>query len=624
MIEKLVLMPVPRMITRLDGEFCFEPDQFINLSTAQKDEILFTARRLRNVINDQFNLNWQLSIGWEVPQKRVGVKLLIDPSQVTQPQGYELKISSEGMEIIGHDAAGVYYGTCTLNQLVKQAANQHLPNLKILDWPDFPNRGVMLDVSRNKVPKMETLFDLVDRLSSWKINQLQLYTEHTFAYHNHPEVWADSSPFTGEEILELDDFCRLRFVELVPNQNSFGHMARWLKHERYAHLAEINGPFTSPWGPMTGPYSLSPANQGSISLIRSLYDELLPNFSSRMFNVGCDETIDLGQGQSKALCEKSGTWRVYLDFLLEIYKEVSRRGFTMQFWGDIIIQHPDLVSELPRDVVALLWGYEADHPFDLQGESMASAGIPFYVCPGTSSWLTLAGRTKNALGNLLNAAENGLKHGAVGYLNTDWGDLGHWQTLPISYLGFISGAGFSWCLDSNRLVDISKALSWMAFEDQTGITGKMLYDLGNAYLEIGLELENSTVLFWLLRKNLPEIRESNYQISEEKILQTKSVIEKAASLISSAQIRRGDSGLIQRELNLTTRLLLHACRRYQLVDNQNPKEKRWITQELLADIKDLSAEYKTIWLERNRPGGLSESVTGFQELIDEYESLQFP
>lgn len=83
----------------------------------------------------------------------------------------------------------------------------------------------------------------------------------------------------------------------------------------------------------------------------------------------------------------------------------------MMFWGDIILQQPDLISRLPKDSIALEWGYEADHPFDADGAKFTEAGVPFYVCPGTSSWNSLVGRTDNALGNLLNAAENGLKQG---------------------------------------------------------------------------------------------------------------------------------------------------------------------------------------------------------------------
>ncbi len=87
----------------------------------------------------------------------------------------------------------------------------------------------MLDISRCKVPQMRTLFRMVEKMAAMKLNQLQLYTEHTFAFQNHPQVWKAASPMTAEEILELDAHCRKHFIELVPNFNSFGHWERWLK-----------------------------------------------------------------------------------------------------------------------------------------------------------------------------------------------------------------------------------------------------------------------------------------------------------------------------------------------------------------------------------------------------------
>ena len=56
----------------------------------------------------------------------------------------------------------------------RQVWGDHWPTALLSDWPDFPDRGVMLDVSRDKVPKMETLYGLIDRLACWKINQVQL------------------------------------------------------------------------------------------------------------------------------------------------------------------------------------------------------------------------------------------------------------------------------------------------------------------------------------------------------------------------------------------------------------------------------------------------------------------
>jgi hexosaminidase len=473
-------------------------------------------------------------------------------------------------------------------------------------------------VSRDKVPTLETTLALVDMLAGWKINQVQLYTEHTFAYRNHPDVWAQASPFTGEDILTLDAYCRERHVELAPNQNSFGHMTRWLIHDRYAPLAEVIGPFETPWGhKMEGPFSLCPLDPGSLDLMAGLYDELLPHFSSRLFNVGCDETIDVGQGRSKAAVAAQGEGRVYLDFLLKIYREVKARGRTMQFWGDIIIQHPELIPELPKDTLALEWGYEANHPFDAHGAQFAAAGVPFYVCPGTSSWCSVGGRTDNALGNLLNAAENGIKHGAVGYLNTDWGDAGHWQFLPISYLGFAAGAAYSWALEANRPVDMAAAVSLHAFGDATGTIGRVAYDLGNAYKAGGLVPPNSSILFQSLQTPLADIQAqaTRYGLTRAAFDCAAEAINQAMAPLPGAAMTTPDAALIVREFKNTARLLSHACRRGLLGIGALDATSG---PALAADMQEIIAEYRPLWLARNRTGGLVDSVARLEKDRAEY------
>ena len=235
--------------------------------------------------------------------------------------------------------------------------------------------------------------------------------EHTFAYRNHPEVWAQATPFTGEDILKLDAFCRQRHVELVPNQNSLGHTERWLKHERYHHLAECPDGFEPPWGGHSPATTLNPLDPGSIELMASLYDELLPHFTSKLFNVGGDEPWELGKGKSKSEVEARGG-RVYLDYITKLHNEVTTRGHKMQFWGDIIVHHPDLVPELPKDVTAMLWGYEggekAAAEWERQCTLLEQSGVPFYVSPGTSSWNSIAGRSDNAIDNCRISAISGL------------------------------------------------------------------------------------------------------------------------------------------------------------------------------------------------------------------------
>jgi len=278
---------------------------------------------------------------------------------------------------------------------------------------------------------METLRQIVDLLAKLGYTQFQLYTEHTFAYKGHEPVWCEASPMTPSEVVELDAYCAARGIELVPNQNSFGHLENWLRHPGYNELAEA-----PKGGTKTGNYTLKypmclcPTDPRSVSFLAGLYDQLFPCFRSRLVNVGCDETMELkdqnkpGIGRSAAVIAEKGYVRVYVDFLKKIHGLVAERGHTMMFWGDIILHHPEFLPDLPEDVVVLNWGYEANHPFEAQTAEFEMAKRRFYVCPGTSAWGTLSGRTDNMMANIDNAVTAGFRHGMSGVLLADWGDCG--------------------------------------------------------------------------------------------------------------------------------------------------------------------------------------------------------
>ncbi len=539
--------------------------------------------------------------GGHVPNTTL-VSESIDTAAVARPQGYRIEIAPGRIDVIGRDDAGLFYARQTLMQL-RRSHPIELPVGTIEDWPDFPVRGVMLDVSRDKVPTMATLFGIIDLLAELKVNQLQLYTEHTFAYAQHREVWKDASPLTAAEVRHLDAYCRTRFIDLVPNQNSFGHMERWLRHPRYEPLAEKPDGFTFPWGTHhAGGFSLNPLDPRSLELVEGLYDELLPNFTSRLFNIGCDETFDLGLGKSKAECERRGKERVYLDFLLKIHDAVTRRGRTMQFWGDIILHKPELIPQLPRDVIALNWGYEFDHPFDTEAAAFARAGVPFYVCPGTGSWLSISGRTDVALGNLRNAAENGLKHGAVGYLVTDWGDYGHLQYLPISYLGLAAGAALSWCYETNRDAPLTDALDLHVFRDAAGGMGRLVHDFGNVYQAVRERLKMSSRLFWTLVGGEDRLRLFK-DVTAEEYDEVEARINAAVAPLEEARMDRPDALLIRDELRNAAAMLRYACERgrRRLRDGQLPPRPD-------PALEPIVAEHRQLWLARNRPGGLESSV----------------
>jgi hypothetical protein len=526
-------------------------------------------------------------------------------------EGYAITIDRKGVRIEFREAAGLGVAMATMRQLLRQYGRR-LPCLKIRDWPDFARRGVMLDISRGRVPKLETLLELVGHLADFKINEFQLYTEHTFAYSKYKSVWQSWGALTGEEIRKLDARCQQLGIDLVPNQNSFGHLRQFLEHPRLTKLAEVSGPYPDYSGEFVRrPSTLAPDHPGTLPFLRGLYDELLPNFSSRFFNVGCDETWDLGRGRSKMLCATKGQGRVYLDFLKQIHREVSARGKRMMFWGDIILKYPKLIKELPRDVIALNWGYEADHLFDREAALFARAKIPFYICPGTSTWQTLIGRHDNALANLRAAAQAGHRHGAIGYLITDWGDGGHPQPLAASYLPYLAGASLSWCAKTFDEAKLIPVLSRDVFKDPTRNAAKAAFALGRVHRKLKFAVPNETPLGTVIAVPPPEQHElfcrngmkHHAWVSRKNIRATLKEIEKQRAGLRRAKPSGKVENILLQELDLAARMAAQSCQlmlwqQAQAAKN-NPEAKR-VARTGIRELQKLEKDFNAYWPLRNK------------------------
>jgi len=603
------LFPIPRKAAQLPGHWIV-PEKGFAAFEGERDDVNPASRRIMRC----FVTGWRpLEDRKSLPAIRFRI---LPPPEAEAPdtpkaQSYRLRIFPTGVLAEAPDKAGLFYAAVTLAHLIDKANGKPVPCCDIEDWPDFPVRGVMLDISRDKVPSRTTLVRLIDQLANLKFNHFQLYMEHTFAYGRHQRISYNATPLPAREIRFLDEYCANRCIEFVPNQNSFGHMERWLAHPHYAHLAELpQGGAPLPWGGVQEyPSALCPTDPRTFEFLAGLYDELLRNFTSRTFNVGCDEVFDLlGNGRSHQQVKKHGVGRVYLDYLLRLHQMVSERGFRMAFWGDMVMSHPRLLPKVPKDALVLEWGYEADHPFNARCKKLAAAGLPFYVCPGTSSWNSLSGRTDNMFANLLSAAKNGMKHGAGGYIVCDWGDWGHWHPLALSYPGFTCAAGLSWCIKTNRKAP------WAAAADTHFADGfgKLLFDLGDLYRLCGATRANGTELFHILSK--PLTRPIAPEVTPENL---RRICARLDELI--APIPDDDdiySTILTQELRHVISLVRMACHKGLAMLDGTIAEPA-VRKALRNEMNELIDSHHFVWLERNTKGGLDDSTKRFERIRDE-------
>ncbi len=634
--EILNLIPVPQKVQFTGGHFEFP--QLMVYSVA--DSLKMTVGELLKIIP-----------GTKIKNSDSGCNILFKFNKTLHEQGYNMDIKPERITIEYSSKQGLYYSLVSL-KVLKQNYSGTIPCVALEDSPDLAVRGLMLDISRDKVPTEETLIGILQMITDLKYNHFELYIEgFSFAYPSFKELWeGKETPVTGAEIQELDSFCRNHFIDFVPNQNSLGHMMSWLATDKFKDLAECPKGYKL-MGLMNVKSTLDPTDPGSLKLVTEMTDDLLPNFTSPNFNVNLDEPFELGKGKSKELCRKKGEGQVYLDYALRMHDIAASRNKKMLMWGDIVMKHPELIPRIPKDITLLDWGYESSYPYERHCKTLQASGLAYMVCPGTNSWTSITGRTDNMLATIEVATKNGVKYGAKGMLITDWGDMGHWQYLPVSYAGYTAGAALSWNSGSAKDMPLSAFLNSYIFKDADSVMGDLVLDMGRYNRYEGIPLFNMTTTSLSLQFGLRDrlmisaifekvmigITDLMKDLAPEMITVLKekyenrlpfdykgmqNFIDSREALLLKARIGTPDSLTVRDEyfnaiklLRLGTGLQSYLQFRSTLgVDEEKSQ---------LKNLSELGKEYleenHRLWLIRNKPGGYDRSTAVLNTLMKQID-----
>lgn len=355
---------------------------------------------------------------------------------------YTIEIENERIVILSEGAIGVFYAIQTLKQIFM---HNEVPCCTIADAPDFKHRGFYHDVTRGKIPNVKTLKKLIDNMALYKLNSLQLYVEHAYEFDEHKDSKEKTGFLTAEELKEIDNYCKLNFIEFIPSLATFGHLYELLQKDRYKHLRELEDFDDCEffWENRMQHHTIDPTKNESFELVKSLIDQYIENFSSNRFNICCDETFDLKNGKHR----DEDTGKLYIDFVNKITKYLQSKGKTVMMWADILLNHTEQIEKLPDDVELLNWWYW-DNPDEKTFEIIQRSKKPQYVCPGTSSWNRLCENYELEIINISKMIEFGFKYGADGVINTNWGDWGNPCCIELSMFGLVLGAAKSWNVSS--------------------------------------------------------------------------------------------------------------------------------------------------------------------------------
>ena len=530
-------------------------------------------------------------------------------SVVSEPllekEEYRLHVDESGVSLSAASDEGLFRAVTSLQQMIRRTEGK-LPYVRIEDKPALSRRGYMLDISRGRMPKVDTIKGMIDFLAALKYNEFQLYMEgDCFKYAAYPKETADFDCLTPEDIEELDAYCRERFIDLVPNQNSFGHMYTWLKKPEFHHLGLFEGDET--------PSTLNPLLPESFDFVCNLYASLLPHFSSKFVNIGLDEAYGLGKFQIEEYCRQKGKDVVFMEWLNKLNGHIRERyGKKVMFWADMIDNYPESYSMVPKDAIALEWGYELIQSQRMTAHCIAfrDAGVRYYVCPSVNTHGSLSGRMDVTTFNIRTCGELAAEYGAEGLLLTDWGDGGHaqswvWSMNPIALAG-----QYGWNTGAPQDGETFKADFIRAAEDFTdeyafgGVKlSRLLYRMANYYL---LEPERVHVCTMSAKEiNLP-LNETRYA----HLFDLKDSGDDFYFDNVTAYVRRVMADIeklsfdetVKREIRLTAELIEVGSELCKV--KLHPRESADKAQMLADRIDSLLPEFRELWLIRNYEKGI--------------------
>ena len=531
-------------------------------------------------------------------------------------EGYRIIINDDVINIYYKTCNGAFYSLLTLNQILD---NELIPNLEINDYPELEVRGFMLDISRDKVSSVKTIKEIIDLIARLKMNHFELYVEgFSYEYESFKDFLEKDGYITKDEYKELEAYAFSRFVDFVPNQNGFGHMAKWLETEKFKDLAVCpEGIFL--WGRHRKPTTLDPLDKRSVELVKKMYEEMLPGRMSKYFNMNFDEPFELGHGKTEGMDVGS----LYIDYMLKVYDEIKKYDKLPLIWGDVLIKHPDKIDLLPKDMTFIDWGYDASSPFDRHAKLLKAKDVNFMLAPGTTSWCSFFGRYLDWYENIKNAVDAAVNNGGKGILLTDWGDFGHLQFLPVSYGPIVYSGLYSWAHEEGVILTVRDYLNDFIYHDKNKVIGDLLIDLA-AYDRYDASYGgNGTRTFYTFMWGCCATGEKVEKPIEFFISKTKDYLlpytkyqimqkffDAKLDEIKYIDVNNEETKLTIEEIKQTIKTVKMITTVNVCFSNELDRVKKIdLLEKLISDENEYLDNQKKLWLKRNKEGGLSSSLS---------------
>lgn len=614
----LPIIPVPQNIKYQSGVFKFPNMVSVSYST-EDPRNRHTADLLSSAISTSLNLKSAYS---SLEESTISLSLFnsSEPGTASFPaekkeEGYQIKITGEHITLKAFTPKGLFYAAMSLIQLIDNNHNNSLPQVEIIDYPDMKIRAISDDISRGQVSTLENFKRIISFISRYKMNTYLPYLEDMIQFDKYPSIGKNRGALTKAEIKEIVAFADLHFVEVIPVFQTLGHYENILSLPEFIKYAEY-----------PGAASLCVADEKIYSFLEDMLKEIFPLFPSRYFHMGADESYDVGLGKSKELLSHSSIATLHANHYKKVYDICKAHGKEVMMYGDIILDLPEILTQIPKDITIIDWHYRADYNYP-SASTFKKHGFNYLVSPSVWNFVTTFPTNLNAIPNIYYMIKSGLQNNSLGMVNSNWGDYGAETLKELILYGYAYSAQCSWSFNKSDIHSFSTAF----FNDFFGVENIEAYDiyktLGNPLNQMMWHevwrhplLPQRTPSWW--ENNVAPVAKMNWlKMSNSEILTDISNLKKTAK----RNLDHLDILEFYTSLNSYYTLKLETQSLFQIYNSLSDFEKNELIHLVDSNINELNSlrdKYKSLWLRYYKKDNLNMIEDKFNRLISYFSEIK--
>jgi len=463
----------------------------------------------------------------------------------------------------------------------------------------FKFRCVMLDVSRNGVPKVNFLKQALIKMALLGLNKFCLYTEDTYEVEGEPLFGFGRGGYSHSELEELSGFAESIGIEMFPCIQTLGHMDQYLKFYDYAPIADNKT-------------VLNVNAEGAYELVEKLIVNASKPYKSKFIHIGTDEPWGIGRGKALNFDKPEKPGELYAKHIGKAVKICEKHGLQPIIWGDYILGHTgeaalnsEQANVIPRSVLLDYWHYYSvdQQRYARDIDVYKNSGYELLVSPSVWSsnrFVPASGYAMRSTEAMMRAAHD---KGVERAMTTMWFDDGQECVFDMNWGALAHFA--CWCRTNepkeNMWKERSLKICGLPAERSELFSKLQKPGLDDSY---GMSFHLSKMLFY----DDPLLGYMTMCVEEldcDKLL---------LALAKEAETAQAATKLDKEILNLTALYARIAGGKFELIRSaraaaRKNDRKKFIElvrqgKDLLSDLNKFSRLFSKSWLERMKPFGI--------------------